>query len=811
MESLLQDLRYALRRLRQAPGFATVAILIVALGIGANTAIFSIVNAVLFRPLPYERPDELVNVYVSDSRGREFATTSFPEFREFREQRDLFTGTIAFDMNVVTRIVDDGSSVLFAEYVTADYWDVLGLRPALGRGFLPEDDVPGSAPVVILSHHTWQRDFGADPGVVGTSVNLNGVPVTVVGVGPADYNGVVVGVTSQIWLPYGSRVTVAPAEGEGLESRTSRSTWVRARLRPGVTVPQVQAALDVLMTRLAAEYPASNEGRRVQVVPTADVRFHPAVDRALRPVAGLLMVVVGLVLAVACSNLANLLLARAAARQKETAVRLALGAGRGRLIRQFLVESLVLALAGGAAGLALAYALTQGITAFRPPLPVPIVLDLGIDVRVLAFTLVVSLATGTLFGLAPALRASRPDLVRSLKDEATSLRAGRRWFRLGNVLVVGQVAVSLLLLVAAGLFVRGLGRAQQVDPGFEARRVAILSLNLGEGPAERGSAFLRQLQETLRARPDVRAVAVADRVPLGFGIRTVGITVDGFTPPDGDELEVDQTAVGPGYFATLGIPLVRGREFTERDDSAARVAIVSEAMARRFWGKVDVVGRSLRLGQGPGVEIVGVARDTKVRTLGEAPRPYLYTPLDVARDEFVTVVAATAGDPGPVLAAMRRESRALRPDIPIFSATTMPQHLGIMLFLPRMGAALLSLFGVLAMMLAAIGLYGVIAFAVSRRTREIGIRMALGARAGQVARLVVGEGMALVAVGAVIGLALALVAARPLRGALYGVAPHDPVALAAVALILGGVAFLASYLPARRAARVEPIEALRHQ
>jgi predicted permease len=520
--------------------------------------------------------------------------------------------------------------------------------------------------------------------------------------------------------------------------------------------------------------------------------------------------VVGLLLAIACSNLVNLLLARAAGRQKEIAVRLAIGAGRARLVRQFLVESLLLAALGGGVGLALAFVLSRAIAAFHPPLPIPITLDLSLDVRVLVFTAGLALLTGTLLGLVPALRVSRPDLLRSLKDDAPAIRAGRRRFGLRHLLVVSQVTASMVLLVGAGLFVRSLGHAQGIDPGFETTDAAILTLNLGRKPQAEAEAFLRVYQERLAARPDVRDVALAERVPLGFALHTRNITIEGYTPPAGDEdLEVDYVTVGPGYFRTLEIPMIRGREFTDRDDaSGPPVAVVSEAMARRFWGTIDVVGRRIRIGDGS-VEIVGVARDTKVRTLGEAPRPYLYAPFAQDYDELVAVVVATAADPAVVLAALQRELRDLAPDVPVFLATTMPQHLGVMLFLPRMGAALLSLFGVLAALLASVGLYGVIAFAVSQRSRELGIRMALGAPAARVVRIMVTEGMALAGVGCAVGLAVSLLATRAIRGSLYGVSPADPVAFGAVVLLLAAVTGLASYVPARRAARVDPVDALK--
>lgn len=819
MESLLQDLRYAARRLRQTPGFTTVAVAIIALGIGANAAIFSIVNAVLFRPQPYERPNELVNIYTTDSHGRNPMISSYPDYLTLREQTELFSGVVAFQMHIMSRATDEGSQVVIVESVSADYWEVHGLRLLRGRGFTAADDVPGSAPVAVLNAQVWRREYGGDPGIIGRTVDLNGTPVTVVGIGPDGYNGMLIAMTSQAWVPYGSLSVVAPDEAARLVQRGSRSLMVRARLRPGVSVERARAGVALVMTRLAQEYPRSNEGREAVVIPSSQVRFLPQWDQALYPVAGLLMAVVGLVLAVACSNLANLLLARGAARQREVAIRLAMGAGRGRLVRQLLAESMLLAAAGGAAGLALAHFLVRAIVAFRPPVPFPLALDLRLDTRVLVFTALLSLLTGALFGLLPALRASRPDLVRALRNEETALSVGRRRFGLRSILVVSQVAVSLLLLVGAGLFVRSLGNAARIEPGFETRNAALLSVSLARH--ERSDPvtheFLREYLERLARHPEIRSLALADNMPLGFGTQAREITVDGYAPPPGeDEVSVDYAAVDSGYFRTLGIPVLRGHGFTAADDAAApRVVVVSEVMAFRFWGTREVVGRRFRLGgaDGAGVEIVGVARDTKVRTLGEAPRPLLYLPFAQESLPVVAtyVIAATAGDPGAALEIMRREHRAMNARYPIFEARTMPQHLGIMLFAPRMGAALLSVFGILAVVLAALGLYGVLAFAVSQRKREIAIRMALGARPGQVVGMVVRETIVLTGAGFAVGMALAAVATRPLAALLYGIGPSDPLTFGAVALLLALVALGASYLPARAAAAVDPMAALKNQ
>ncbi|NOT06611.1 MAG: ABC transporter permease [Gemmatimonadales bacterium] len=816
MDTFLRDLRYSVRRLRTSPGVALVAILIVALGIGANSAVFSLVNAVLFRPQPYDKPEELVNIYVSDSDGRDYTTASYPEYRDFKEQARLFAGTVALEPQIVSRTTDDGSKIAFIEAVSANYWEVLGLRLFRGRGFLPEEESGGGV-VAVINYQMWDREFGADPGLIGRTVRLNGAPVTIVGIGPKDYRGVIGALTSQFWMPSGSFKAIDPEYAAKTERRGSRSTWVRARLQPGVSVQAAQSAIDIVMQRLGTTFPESNAGRKASVVPADGVRFHPAIDGALYPVAGILLLVVALVLAIACSNIASLMLARATARQREMALRLAIGAHRGQLVRQLLTESVLIASIGGLVGIGVAQLMVRAIMSFQPPIPIPVSLDLSLDGRVVLFSAILTLGTGILFGLAPALRATRPDLVRSLKDEESSATGGRRRFSLRNGLVVLQVSVSVLLLAGAGLFVRSLGQAQGIDPGFEAERAAILTVSLGHGRLndEQGRELLRVFSERIAAAPGVRSVALADRIPLGAGFQTRGVWIDQAPPPSGqDNIELDFVLVGPRYFQTLGIALVAGRDFASTDlPGSPHVVIVSEAMARKYWGRPDIVGEHFRMGGANGslVEIVGVARDTKVRTLGEVPRPYVYASFDQEYTGIIAVIAATEGDPSAALAAMRREFTTLAPDVPIFDAKTMTEQLGLALFLPRMAAALLGLFGMIGIGLAGLGLYGVVAFAVTQRTREIGIRMALGADARKVVRLVVREIAALVLTGLLLGTGVALLAMRPLAGILYGVSPADPVTFIFVTGLLLVAACIASYLPARRAVTIDPLVALRSQ
>jgi macrolide transport system ATP-binding/permease protein len=815
--NLWQDVRYALRTLRKSPGFAVIAITIMALGIGANTAIFSIVNAVLFRQLPYENPSELVRIFTSDSDGRTPGAVSYPDFVDYRARSDLFSGAVAFENVLLSLTGEDGSEAVMGEFLCSEYFSVLGLEPAVGRSFVPIEDEPGaSEPVVMMAYDTWQRRHGGDPSIIGGTIRLNGRAVTVVGIGPKGYNGSIVGITSEYWLPWGSAVQVESDESRQIVDRSGRSLMMSARLRPGVTLEQAEAALNVLARRLGEEYPETNSNRTVSVYPANRVRLHPIIDSALYPIAGLLMAVVGLVLLVACSNIANLLLVRAASRRKEVAIRLALGARRRRLISQLLTESALLGIAGGVAGLLLAMWAARFIVSFKPPLPVPVAVDLSLDWRVLAFTVALSLITGVLFGLAPALKASRANLVPTLKDETHSLAVKNRRLSVRNLLVVSQVAVSLVLLVGAGLFVRSLINSQGVDPGFETDRTALATFNTEaafDNDAE-AREFLRRLVGRLEAYPEVEAVALSDRLPLTIGAQISGVYIDGLAPPPGeDEFSADFASASPGYFRTMHIPILRGRAFTAADRSdAPRVAIVSVTMARLFWGTEDVVGKRFARGSRSSqvdTEIVGVAQDVKVRTLGENPRPYFYIPTGQDSPFVTSVVVRSVGEPSAVPNLIRREARELNSNVPVMEAGTMVQHVGIVLFVPRMGATLLLGFGILAMVLAGLGLYGVVAFSVAQRTRELGVRVALGAGVGRLVQMVVLQGLALVAVGTVAGLALSAVAMQPVVTMLNDVSPTDPLTLGGMSLLLLLVAALASYLPARRAARSDPMVALR--
>ncbi len=814
---MFHDLRYATRRLLRAPGFTTAAILSLALGIGANTAIFSIVNAVLFRDMPARSPAELVELYTRDAGGYEYSTFSYPDLRDIQDEATVFDDVAARYPAMVSLADDDGTSdILWGEVVTPNLFDVLGIGPAIGRTLHADlDAAKGASPVAVISHRTWERRFGGDPGVVGRTLRLNGRAITVVGIMPEGFTGQFPAFQMDLWLPTSMAVALHIEDADQAEYRGGRNLFPVARLKPGVTVDQARAELRVLSHRLAAAYPDTNDGRSMTLLRSDQVSFNPMVDRALTPIAILLMGVVGLVLAIACANLASLLLVRAAGRQREIATRLAIGAGRGRVVRQLLTESVLLALLGGAAGVALGFLLIRVLMGFTPPIPIPVNLDLGLDRTVLLFTFGLSVLTGILFGLAPALRASRPDLLPALKDATRSGLGRRRRFGLRNGLVVGQVVVSLLLLVAAGLFLRSLAETRKVDPGFDTEHLAMAALNLeqlGYSP-EQGRVFMDRLVERLDGLPEVRSATIAARVPVGISIQTREFLPEGQpTPADGRIPSYDYTRTDDAYFETMGVAIVRGRGFTRADRTGPDVAIVSETAARRFWPGEDPIGKRLRRGEdGPWTTVVGVAADTKVRTLGEAPRPYVYLPLDRRGTDIAMVVAATRGDPSRFLPTLLAEIQAIDPAVTPFQSGTIRDQMAIMLYPARMGALLLGAFGALALLLAVTGLYGVASYTASRRTREIGIRMAVGARPGDVRRMVLRDGAVLVGAGLAIGVALALVAARFLARFLFGIGVVDPVTFIAIPLLLGGVALLATWVPARRAGRLDPMRALRYE
>jgi predicted permease len=812
-----QDLTYAVRRLANSPGFTFVAALTLALGIGANTAIFSLINAVLIRDLPVRAPRELVEVYTSEPDGYPYTPFSYPDFMDARELTDAFSGVVGTRTTIARMDRYDRPSLAFGELISWDYFQELGIPMALGRSFLPEEDAsPGAHPVVILGHRSWVSDFGQDPGVLGQTVRLNGRPFTVVGVAPRAFTGSMPVLVSGFYTPLAmtNELMGGTSGTDQLAQRGARSMFVKARLKPGITVDQANQALAALSRRLAEAYPESNEHRVMSALPAGKVALHPFVDRLLKPVAGLLLVVVGLVLLIACANLAGFLLARAEDRRKEIAVRLALGARRGDLVRQLMVEATLLALLGGVAGILLANWALRIFMAFQPPIPIPLDVDVSLDRTVLFFTAGVTLLAALAFGLIPALQATRTDVAPTLKDEGVGRGTPGR-FNLRHGLVVLQVAFSFVLLIGAGLFVRSLQKAQLIHPGFYTGSGALLwpwMDQSGHDTPEGTRVFYRQAAERLLAHPSIDGVALANRLPLGAGVQTRGYMLPGVPSesPRGTH-DIDVTTVAPGYFEVLDVPILQGRSFREEDLEDGRVVVVSQAFVDRYYPGEEVVGRTMDPGTGSPVRIVGVAANTKVRTLGEAPRPYVYEIPGPAGRWDMYVVIRGRGSSQELLAAGRQILDELDPNLAYFEAKTMEEHLALLLFPPRMAALLLSIFGSLALLLSAVGIYGVVSFAVARRTQELGIRMSLGATARDVVALAVGGGMRLVMWGGAVGVVLAGGVTWAIAGYLYGIGSMDLLTFAAIPAILFGVALVAALVPARRAASLDPVQALRRE
>ncbi len=803
---LLHDLTFAWRLFVRRPAFTAVAILILGLGIGANATIFSWVDAVLLHPLSaVAEQDRLVAI-----RGTHLARTnlsmSYPNFVDLRSARvDGLQDVMAFRILALSVRTGGEPLRIFGELVTPNFFDLLGVRPAIGRTFRSEEgQTPGRDPVVVISQALWRRTFGSDPAIVGRSLAINGTPFTIVGVAPRDFHGSVAGLALDAYLPITMQKAVMA--GDRLNARGNSWLQVYGRLTPGATLERANAGLRVAGDRLAATFPDQNEGRGLMAATLAN----DGASGLLMPVMSTLMGVVGLVLLIACANLAGLMLARAAGRQREVAVRLAVGASRGRVVRQWLVESLLLAAAGGLTGLILASWTSRMLALFIPPTPFPVAFDTGLTPTVLVFTASVTLLTAIVSGLLPAVRASRPDVALALKEAAPGHVGGRG--RLRQSLVVAQVALSLLLLVCASLFLRSFMRAQSLDVGYSAHHGLLASIDLLAGgyDEERGKAFLQQALDRVAAIPGVRAASVAVAVPLDVSSGSdMSVTIDGYTAQPNEDMHAYYNRVGPGYFDTMGIDLVEGRAFTPRDaKDQPRVAIINESMAKRYFAGRSALGGTIRFGSGP-TTIVGVARDGKYGTITEAPRNYMYLPVLQSYRPDLVLHVRTAAEPTGLLPALQREIRALDPALPLFDVRTIEEHRRLSVFIPKMASTLLGLFGVLALVLAVVGLYGVVACSVAERTREIGVRIALGATRPDVMRLVLRQGLVVSSIGLAAGLVLAFAAGRVLAGQLVGISAADPVSFAVPAAALLLVAMLACALPARRASRLDPIMALR--
>jgi predicted permease len=825
LENFVADIRYALRWLRRSPAFTLIAVASLAIGIGFNTALFTIVDAVLFRPLPVERPDRLVDVYTTSRDGDTYATSSYLDYLDMKAKNEVFTDMIGYAPSLDAIKLAEGSRPGLGEVVTGNYFQVLGVKPLIGRTLLPSDDVKGTARVAFLSYRLWAREYGASPQAIGQTIRIHNQAYTIVGVAPREYTGTVPIISSELWTtmaqiddvePGGIIDTVPSPEGTGkLDRRGYRWMFIKGRLKPNQTVESAGANLAVIMQQLATTYSATNKDRKNAVKRTTDVHIHPDADRMLLPIAAGLMLVVGLVLLIACANVASMLLARASGRQREIGIRLAIGASRRRLVQQLLTESAVMATLGATAGVGLAWALTRAASSAKLPIPIPLTFGLQIDGRVLAFTMVVTVIAGMVAGLAPAIKATRPNLVNELKGDVSMARAGRRW-TLRDGLVATQIGVTLVLLVTAGLLTRSLMAAQHVALGFKSEGLAVVSSEMGliGYDAPRSKQYYDQVLTRVNAMPDVMGAALTERPPFAVNYNRASMYLpDRHTPAD-KGITLDVTRVSPEYFAVLGIPILQGRNFNSADTSTSPgVVIINETMARRYWPNQNALGRRMTRNSltGPAFEVVGIVADHKVSTVGEKPTPYLHFAYSQQPDNGEVIVARTRGDAGTLAEAIRREMVALEPNVVILDHQTMDAQVGVTLLPARLGALSVSAVGVIAMLLAAIGLYGVIAYSVARRTREIGIRMALGAKPERVLRLIMQQGMTVAAAGAAGGALLAFAAAKAVSGALYGVSPIDPVAWGGALGTLFIVSVLANAIPARRAARVDPSVALRSE
>jgi predicted permease len=811
MDLLLQDVRYAVRRLAASPLFALMAIVIVAVGIAANTTVFSAVNAVLLRPLPFANADRVVHVYQDSDEGMP-ATSSFPAYRAIAERRDVFANAAAVTNTSVNAATDSGIRQSFVEFATSSYFPVLGLSPSRGRWFTQADDVAGAPATAVVSDHVWRTRFGSDPDILGRTVRLGGSAVTVVGVGPVDYNGTVTGTAVDFWLPLAALGPVMGSFGaQTLERPQDHWFLIRARLRDGVTVEQARAAMASVSNELGAKFAGLDQKRAISVLPADSVRIHPALDTNLVPAAVLLMTIVGLVLVLVCSNLAILLLLRGATQQRAVSIRMAMGAGRGQVVRQFLTESLVLAIAGGVLGALAARWVLQFLS--RTDLPVQYgLLDISIDYRVLAFVTALSVLTGVAFGLAPALRAMRTDMSGAIGG----FTAAKRHVGVKYGMVGFQVALSLVLLVVSGLVVRSMIQMERVDIGFNRDRLTVVTtsaLQAGYAPPDARRVY-RDIKDRLSALPGVQSVVRTTRLPLGRGPTNTLVISEYVSPGGTNTAEVAGATISPDYFDALGIRLLHGRTFRPQDDvNAPPVAIVNEAMARRYWGTSDVVGRRYGHDGVPNssVEIIGVVKDVKVASLTEEPRPQFYRSLDQQGGFVVSYIVRSTGDHASMPGTLSRVVREVDAKLPILQTSTMDEYLTQQLLIPRIGTSILAGFSLTALVLAALGLYAVVAFAVGERAKEVGIRMALGARGSHVVWMTIRGVMLTVAAGLAAGLLLSLGVAQGVTGVLYNVSPTDPLTLVAVTMVLALVALAAALVPARRATRVNPLVVLRYQ
>jgi len=814
MSSFWQDVRYSLRMIAKAPGYAAIAILTLALGIGANSTIFSWINSTLLNPIPgLASPSEVVAMTLGRGTDNAFPLT-YPDFEAMRDGQQSFDGLTASNIAPMSLTGKGKPERVWGAVASANYFDLLGVRPILGRGFLPEEDIkPGGAPVTVISYRLWQTHFGANPDVVGQTLEINQHPYTIVGVAPPVFQGSQTGLRMELWIPIMMEEQLMP-QGDLLHDH--HYFWLSAlgRLKPGVSPEQAQEEMTLRLKREAKNYPEEHKGHdSVSVYPLW--RNPMGGNQLFSTLLPMLMTIAGLVLLLACANVANLMLVRSVSRRREIAIRMSLGANRWRLVRQLLVESLILALTGGLIAFLFTFWSAGTFMRFVPKTDFPISLGMRVDHTVLLATLVISVLTGVIFGILPALRASGEAPVAVLKEDTGSASGGMRKARLASALVVAQISLSLLLLICAGLFIRSFMSAQQIKTGFNPHNVLIATYDLFTGGYSEASGveFDRQLVTKLETQPGIQSVALSSRVPLAFGGGSTAVNPEGYVSQANESMETQVAIVTPNYFQTLQIPIVKGRDFTPQDaKSSQRVVIVSETFVNRYWPNQEALGKQLNSDlTHEWFTVVGVARDSKVNALNEKPRPFLYLPLYQVYRSTLIVLARTNGDSLAAGTTVEKTIHELNADLVVFDVTTLELREQIASFPQRVAGTFVGAFGLLALVLAAVGIYGVTSYTTRQRTHEIGIRMTLGASKRDVLRLVIGNGLRLTLIGVLLGLAASFALTRFLTSMLLGVTSTDALTFSSVAILLCAVALLACLLPARRAMRVDPMVALRYE
>jgi macrolide transport system ATP-binding/permease protein len=815
MESLLQDLRFGIRTLLKSPGFTAIAVLTLALGIGGNATVFSWIRAVILNPLPgVERSGQMVAIETVMPSG-EYHTSSYPDYRDFRDQNHVFSSLVGFELVGVDMSIRNQAPPerVWGLLTTENYFDALGVQSAMGRSFPVEpNQAPNSDPYIVLGYALWQRLFGSDRNVVGGPVHINGHPFTVIGVAPPNFYGTIAGIDAQYFVPMMMQPVVLP--GEDLEQRAPTFVHIMGRLRPGVTIAQAQAEMTSIAQHLQKEYPNPNTAEGVDVYVAPVWKAHYGVQDFLRSVLAFLMVVALLVLVIACVNVANLLLARATVREKEMAVRSALGAGTGRLVRQLLVESLLLSFAGGVGGILLALWGVNLLMAFLPPAHLPIALGVNVDAWVLDFTLILSLLTGLVFGLAPAWQISRTNWNESLKTAARTLSSDGRGYRLRDILVVSEMVLATVLLVAAGLLLRSLHKAEAQGPGYNTNSVTLAAFDLrGNGYTDdRAIEFYDHLLAQLRTNPAVESASMERFVPLWFtGQGYSSAKIENYTPQPNEDMGIDFNVVGPNYFHVVQIPLISGHDFSEQDRKGApKVVIVNQSMANRFWPGQDAIGRRVHI-WGEWRTVVGVVHDIKYHRMNEPPESFIYLPQLQAEGADTNILIRSQLPKAAVIGVVRSAAKSLDSKVQPLETDSLDGLLKASMFANRTVASLASVLGFLGTFLAALGIYGVLSYSVSQRIREIGIRVALGAQRGHVLQLVVGHGLRLALFGVALGVLAAAAVTRGMGSLLFGVSATDPLTFVIVMLLVAMVAALAAYIPARSAMRVDPMIALRYE